>query len=60
VDKIESYNNEKFIYTNERIDRSYADPVERCAGYFLAAAAESPEGGLNRRLSVTRALVYIR
>ena len=25
VDKIESYNNEKFIYTNERIDGSYAD-----------------------------------
>jgi phospholipid transport system substrate-binding protein len=24
VDKIESYNNEKFIYTNERIDGSYA------------------------------------
>ena len=25
VDKIESYNNEKFIYTNERIDGPYAD-----------------------------------
>jgi phospholipid transport system substrate-binding protein len=25
VDKIESYNNEKFIYTNERIDGSYAE-----------------------------------
>jgi len=25
VDKIESYNNEKFIYTNERIDGHYAD-----------------------------------
>jgi phospholipid transport system substrate-binding protein len=25
VDKIESYNNEKFIYSNERIDGSYAE-----------------------------------
>jgi phospholipid transport system substrate-binding protein len=25
VDKIESYNNEKFIYTNERIDGPYAE-----------------------------------
>ena len=25
VDKIESYNNEKFIYANERIDGSYAE-----------------------------------
>ena len=25
VDKIESYNNEKFIYTNERMDGRYAD-----------------------------------
>src|SRR5262249_1385724 len=30
VDKIESYNNEKFIYTNERIDGPYARWVVRC------------------------------
>jgi phospholipid transport system substrate-binding protein len=29
VDKIESYNNEKFIYTNERIDGSYAEVSSR-------------------------------
>ena len=29
VDKIESYNNEKFIYANERIDGSYAEVSSR-------------------------------
>ena len=30
VDKIESYNNEKFIYANERIDGPYAEMSSRC------------------------------
>src|SRR5262245_39016253 len=29
VDKIESYNNEKFIYTNERIDGPYAEVASK-------------------------------